>query len=283
MYQNVYIDAVFAANFLMDYILLRLTGFFIREGRNRCRCLMAAAGGALFSSISLCIPAEQIPRMWGIVEIFCAAGMLILAYRIWSWKRLAMAVLIFYVLAFLSGGIWTEVMGNIRTTGVIFVLCAFGTYLGISLLIRILDSAEHIRSGSYPVVLKYQGKEMSTEGFLDTGNHLLDPISGTPVSVASWKCMKILFSEDLTERLAGLQEKPEKIKSTEIAGLKPHYLSCRTVGRGERLLLAVTLEELCIQIQGNTVHIKEPVVALSPEPFALGKEYEVLLNSRLLH
>ena len=95
--------------------------------------------------------------------------------------------------------------------------------------------------------------------------------------------MKILFSEDLTERLAGLQEKPEKIKSTEIAGLKPHYLSCRTVGRGERLLLAVTLEELCIQIQGNTVHIKEPVVALSPEPFALGKEYEVLLNSRLLH
>ena len=124
MYQDVYIDAVFAANFLMDYILLRLTGFFIREGRNRCRCLMAAAGGALFSSISLCIPAEQIPRMWGIVEIFCAAGMLILAYRIRSWKRLAMAVLIFYVLAFLSGGIWTEVMGNTRTTGVIFVLCA---------------------------------------------------------------------------------------------------------------------------------------------------------------
>ena len=124
MYQNVYIDAVFAANFLMDYILLRLTGFFIREGRNRRRCLMAAAGGALFSSISLCIPAEQIPRMWGIVEIFCAAGMLILAYRIRSWKRLAMAVLIFYVLAFLSGGIWTEVMGNTRTTGVIFVLCA---------------------------------------------------------------------------------------------------------------------------------------------------------------
>ena len=133
MYQNVYIDAVFAANFLMDYILLRLTGFFIREGRNRRRCLMAAAGGALFSSISLCIPADQIPRLWSIGQIFCAAGMIrYLLIRIRSWKRLAMAVLIFYVLAFLSGGIWTEVMGNTRTTGVIFVLCAFGTYLGIS-------------------------------------------------------------------------------------------------------------------------------------------------------
>ena len=248
MYQDVYIDAVFAANFLMDYILLRLTGFFIREGRNRRRCLMAAAGGALFSSISVCISADQIPRLWSIVQIFCAAGIIRLAYPIRSWKRLAMAVLIFYVLAFLSGGIWTEVMGNTRTTGVIFVLCAFGTYLGISIVIHLLDVTEHVRSGSYPVVL-----------------------------------MEMLLPEDLTERLACLQEKPEEIKSTEIAGLKPHYLFCRTVGRGERLLLAVTLEELCIQIQGNTVHIKEPVVALSPEPFALGKEYKVLLNSRLLH
>ena len=48
MYQNVYIDAVFAANFLMDYILLRLTGFFIREGRNRRRCLVAAAAERFF-------------------------------------------------------------------------------------------------------------------------------------------------------------------------------------------------------------------------------------------
>ena len=158
MYQNVYIDAVFAANFLMDYILLRLTGFFIREGRNRRRCLMAAAGGALFSSISVCIPADQIPRLWSIVQIFCAAGIIRLAYPIRSWKRLAMAVLIFYVLAFLSGGIWTEVMGNTRTTGVIFVLCAFGTYLGISIVIHLLDVTEHVRSGSYPVVLKYCGR-----------------------------------------------------------------------------------------------------------------------------
>lgn len=165
----------------------------------------------------------------------------------------------------------------------IFVLCAFGTYLGISIVIHLLDVTEHVRSGSYPVVLKYCGREQQTQGFVDTGNLLADPVSGTPVSIVSWELMEMLLPEDLTERLACMQEKPEKIKSTEIAGLKPHYLFCRTVGRGERLLLAVTLEELCIQIQGNTVHIKEPVVALSPEPFALGKEYEVLLNSRLLH
>ena len=50
-----------------------------------------------------------------------------------------------------------------------------------------------------------------------------------------------------------------------------------------QLILAVTLEDLCIQIPGERIHVSGPVFALSSEPFALGKEYEVLLNSRLLH
>ena len=150
-------------------------------------------------------------------------------------------------------------------------------------MIHLLDVTEQVRSGSDPVVLKYCGRKQQTQGFVDTGNLLADPVSGTPVSIVSWELMEMLLPEDLTERLACLQEKPEEIKRTGIAGLMPPYLFCRTVGRGERLLLAVTLEELCIKIHGNTVHIKEPDVALSPEPFDLGKEYKVLLTSRLLH
>ena len=30
MYQEIYIDVVFAANLLMDYLLLRLVGWFLR-------------------------------------------------------------------------------------------------------------------------------------------------------------------------------------------------------------------------------------------------------------
>ena len=50
MHQEVYIDIVFAANLLMDYILLRLTGIVLRRKNSRRRCLAAAAVGALFAS-----------------------------------------------------------------------------------------------------------------------------------------------------------------------------------------------------------------------------------------
>ena len=131
--------------------------------------------------------------------------------------------------------------------------------------------------------LSYQGKEQSAYGFYDTGNLLSDPVSGEPVSVVKPEILETMLSEDLIDRLKNLYETPGELKSTEIAGLKPHYLSCRTVGQAEKLMLAVTLENLCIHTPTEEVRISRPVLALAFEPSALGKEYKVLLNSRLLH
>lgn len=149
----------------------------------------------------------------------------------------------------------------------------------ICLMEQIKESREHI----YPVALKYHGQLQETYGLYDTGNRLCDTVTGAPVSVADPEILRSLLSEELTDRLLNLKERPEEIESTEIADLKPHYLSFQTVGREVQLILAVTLEDLCIQIPGERIHVSGPVFALSSEPFALGKEYKVILNSRLLH
>ena len=48
-------------------------------------------------------------------------------------------------------------------------------------------------------------------------------------------------------------------------------------------MLAVSLEDLCIHTPAEEVRVSDPVLALAFEPSTLGKEYKVLLNSRLLH
>ena len=48
------------------------------------------------------------------------------------------------------------------------------------------------------------------------------------------------------------------------------------------MMLAVTFERLCIQTPAEVVCIDNPVFAFSFETSAFGKEYDVLLNSRLL-
>ena len=62
----------------------------------------------------------------------------------------------------------------------------------------------------------------------------------------------------------------------------PHFPFFHSIGKEQGMMLAVTFERLCIQTPAEVVCIDNPVFAFSFETSAFGKEYEVLLNSRLL-
>ena len=79
-----------------------------------------------------------------------------------------------------------------------------------------------------------------------------------------------------------IKEAPGELNRTELTMLQPHFLTFRGAGGKEGLLLAVVLEELMIQTPGRVVHVGKPVLAITFEPSALGEEYGILLNSRLL-
>ena len=282
MYEEIYIDVVFVTNLLTDYILLRLTAFLLRCRAGRGRCLIAAAAGALFSCLLLYIPIDgSLPVFW-LLHGACALGMLKGAFAIRQGSLLLKALAVFYLTAFLTGGFWEAVAGD-GLSLFAFLVVSLAVYLGIGALLAAADAARASRAHIYPVTLSYRGRERTAYGFYDTGNLLTDPVSGEPVSVMEAALLDEMLSKDLADRLKHLQENPGELKSTEIAGLRPHYLPCRTVGTETGLLLAVTLENLCIHTPGKEVRISEPVLALADESSALGKEYKVLLNSRLLH
>ena len=200
MYQKVYIDVVFAANLLMDYILLRLTGIVLKIRGSRRRCLAAAAAGALFSCLCLYVRAEM-TVFTVILRIICAVVMMLLAYGIHDRKQLTGAVLFFFGMTFLTGGFWTAVSGNARVTVQIFLLCAAVSYGGLSLLIFLMERVKASRDNLYPVILTYHGQEVETCGLYDTGNLLDDPTNHAPVSIADQEMLKDILTENLIERL----------------------------------------------------------------------------------
>lgn len=283
MYYEIYIDIVFVTNLLMDYILLRLVGMFFQCRGSRKRCFCAAAIGALFSCLILYIQTDSSLLVTILLHGACAMGMLRIGCGLKKGSLLVKAMITLYLTAFLCGGFWEVLSADRSMTLKTFLLFAVCTYLGLSALVYLSDSVRARIKNIYPITLSYQGKVQSAYGFYDTGNLLVDPISGGPVSIVKPEILEAMLSGELVEKLKHLQENPGELKSTELVRLKPHYLSCRTVGQAEGMLLAVTLEDLCIHTPGEVVHISRPVFALSFEPSALGNEYKVLLNSRLLH
>lgn len=281
MYYEIYIDVVFMANFLMDYMLLRLVGTIFRCRRSRKRAFFAAALGAFFSCFPVYFQTDTFLPAYILLHGGCAFGMVMLGCGLKKGSLLLKAVVTLYLAAFLCGGFLEAVQAEKRMTAGLFCLLAAGMYLGLLAISYLSDSLRSRMRNVYPITLSFQGKAQECSGFYDSGNQLTDTGGGAPVSIVKPEILGELLPKETAEALKNLKENPGELKSTELAGLKPHFLPCRTID-GNGLLLAVTLEKLMIQTPSRVIRVNSPVLALTNDPSALSKEYEVLLNFRLL-
>ena len=169
-----------------------------------------------------------------------------------------------------------------KATPIRFLIVAAGAYMGLSALIYHSDSFRARWKNIYPVTLSYRGNVQPFFGLWDTGNFLVDPISQKEVFIIKPEVLEALLPQENEDRLKHLKENPGELEGTEPADLHPHFLPYKTIGE-VGVLLAVVLDDLCIHTPREVIHVANPVLALAVEPSALGKEYQVLLNSRILH
>lgn len=282
MYTEVYIDVIFLMNFLMDYILLGLIGRFFYLSKKRIRYVIASAAGALFSSIVFVLPWEIGNAAGILMHGFCGILMLRIGLGIRRSGLLMQTMVCLYLVAFLFGGFVEAVFGNGTYTPVAFLILAFGFDLLLSGLHLASDCFRTRMRNLYSVTLIYGRKKCDACGFYDTGNLLCDPLTGKPVSVLSADLLPALLSPKILEDLKYIMGNPGELENTDLLQLKPHFLSFHSVGEKEGLLVAITLDELRIHTPMEERCIAKPVFALHMGPSALGNEYEVLLNSRLL-
>ena len=269
MHYEIYIDVVFFTNLLIDYILIRFTGILFRCGRSRKRALLGAAAGAVFSCWIIYLQSflESGIFLPALVLLHggCAAGMLVIGCNL---KR---GSLLFW-----------EVIVSDKLTVKMFLILAAATWSGITALSYLMDSLRIRTKNIYPITIYYKGCGYPFQGFYDSGNLLMDSVNGKPVSVGTEKVLSEICSEETVSCLKHLKENPGESGKPGTAGLHPHFTFFHSIGKEQGMMLAVTFERLCIQTPAEVVCIDNPVFAFSFETSAFGKEYEVLLNSRLL-
>jgi stage II sporulation protein GA (sporulation sigma-E factor processing peptidase) len=282
MYLEIYIDVVFLLNFFMDYLLLRLVDRLFSCSGKRGRCLLAALLGALFSCFLILVPkvSEGAPAI--LLHTLCAMAMLRIGCGIKGNALLLRAVLTLYLAAFLFGGCWEAFWEKRNVSLTSCLVFSAGIYLALCAA-HALHSLWRIQTQNvYRVTVTVDGKCGEMDGFYDTGNLLVDPFCGKPVSVMSAEVLDTLLCRETSEKLKYIMENPGELENTELSHLKPHFLPVRTVSQKDEMMLAITLDELCIHTPREVVRVSGPVFALLYESSALGNAYKVLLNSRLL-
>ena len=267
---RVYIDAA------VDYLLLlcsaRLSGFSVRQ----LRLALAAALGGVFAAGSFVWAFLRTPLM-GPVMLACV---LLTAYGtgrglvrlggMFLLVSLALAGLVQLVaLVFDQGLIVLNRRAYYPVSAPALLITAGVGYLAAQTVLRrcIRHGGELAR-----VTVRTPMGQVQFTALRDTGNTLLDPLTGRPVLIVDWQAVKPVLPM-LDRQLLATPTEAFAVLSAQMPALGWRLLPYRVVG-GSGLLLGFRAQT--VQVDGKSV--PHMTVALSPTPVSDGGGYMGLLG-----
>ena len=171
--------------------------------------------------------------IWNVLILFIS-GMTAFGFTLQSFRKCLLYILLSMALSWLTagtgGGVWMGLIGGIG----IFILCVK------------LVGHKKTSGNLVPVELHYQNERVSIWALCDTGNNLMDPISGNPVLIVGPKVAAKLIG--LTQKQ--LENPVESVDAVPGLRLIPYH----TVGQNRGLLLGMRLSNIKIgDWQGSSV------------------------------
>lgn len=252
----VYLDAVMALNFVVDFLLLLGTNRLSGYPAGGKRCALAGMLGAIYSGCCM------IPRLYFLGNLLWrTVSLLLMASIAFGWNSGALRRgTVFFLLSMALGGIALSLgRGNdthlLLSAGVVWLLCrmGFGGAPGQSFV---------------PVTISDRGQTLNLMALRDTGNTLRDPITGESV---------IVIGADAGERLTGLPAGAFSAPMETIVR-NPGYrlIPYHAVGNPGGILLAKRYADVQVGSSRGTV-----LIAFAPENFGVGKNYQALAGGML--
>lgn len=253
MVQGVYVDILLVTNFFVNILLLSLVEAVCGRTKQRWRKVASAFAASLFS-LSIFFPPPALGIGAEVTEllfkVLCSLIMVAIAFSWCSlveflkeWLVLLTVTMLFYALMgamqglFAGAGLFVfdhAIYFHLRTP--VFILCLAGAYTLVWSLNRVLRSV--CRTDElYRVTLEVD-MPMCQEwiGFVDSGNSLSEPFSGSPVVVCSLDVAAKILSPKLLLAVLG-EENEESCHVRQIPFSTVSGSGMMPAVRGKRMIL----------------------------------------------
>lgn len=261
MHYELYLDSLFLLNFGMNLLLLSLVDYSRGRTATWYRLLSGAGIGA---------GCYLLPFLWngtaaGKILLCFLPGTLLMLYVAFPIRSLRAMWICFRRLmlaTFLIGGILVALlrgfpMGRKYLPGV-GILLGMGAFSGWALLRGRKRETE--QAGYCEVILRGAGETLRIHALLDSGNTLIEPVSGAPVSVLDAG----IFDRLWPEGLSGFRAIPY-----------------HSVGKKRGILKGYLVPQMTIIHQGVEREYRNVYLAVSGEEIA-GENLPMLINPALL-
>lgn len=251
----------------MDYFLLLLTGKLLQCTATHWRLLGGAAIGAAMACVVIIVPNLPVVIKLTFAYIGISYCMVRITFSLKKWKMVVRGTSYLYFFTFLLGGVmqwFQKKISFMREMKLQWFGIAVLGYFAVLIVVWEMNKRKSRQENTYrDVYLKINDKEIKLLGLIDTGNGLIEPISGKPVSVISKRVIeqeKITFSEENLRVI-------------------PYH----SIGKGKGYLIGHEIDEMIICTEERDVVVKNAILGISEEEISSRNSYEMILHHELIH
>ncbi|MBO5165577.1 MAG: sigma-E processing peptidase SpoIIGA [Lachnospiraceae bacterium] len=266
MYYEIYADSLFLLNFTLNLYLLLLVNKSLHRTATRFRLFLGAVWGGAGYCLVFFLPMSMLVKI--IFAAICVnVGSLVFVFRPSSLKGVVKLAESMFLYAFLLGGAFLMLMNHVKVfrnnmmsfitviaCGGIFVLIFYGR----------IGKAEKQKLKPCMVELCKGEEKIQIHGLIDTGNSLIEPISGKPVSVVD---------KEIFEKLVKEQEKVD---------LGFRVIPYRSVGCERGIMKGYEIPEIIIEQDGMKKTCHNIYVGVSEGKVSSKGSYQILVHPKLL-
>lgn len=279
MEYELYIDVFFLTNFLMDYLMLLLVRRALSCTATHGNIFQGALAGSAVSCVVVCSPLPAFVKLI-CLHTLVNTGMVVIGLRIRTPGVFLKAYLLLYLSGFLMGGVmssFSQYTGKYFRIGVLFFALTACSYFAASKGMTFLEMLWKIREYRCEVTVYLSGNSMKMRAMIDSGNTLVDAITGKPVHIISKKAIEKLTGKDF---LSDFAENGMKIGHENRRGVR--FIPYHTIQEKEGVLPVITIDKMCIHCSRNTGGeekiIMSPLLGISEQNQFGDGTFEIILH-----
>lgn len=295
MINTVYIDILFLINLIVDCLIILSASLLLRKKVKNLRLSIASALGGIYSCIVFSIEINII--IGNILTFFL---ILLTTYIVFGYSSLKSFAKCFFAISasgFIYGGIifflyfFTDagaVMafsnGAIYIDIPVFIFLGFAllAYIAIWLLTRII-AWFNPKDVIYKLKIVLEGSEVQLKGFLDTGNFLNDPLTGSPVIVAEFDAVENLIPQNLAPYFKSGLNFENFSESIQNSNFNKRFRLINYKGlESGGMLPAFRPDKVYVTVNGREKEVSNVVIAVTDRTINNDNEYTALLSPKIL-
>ena len=297
---TIYLDAVWALNFLLDLMLLMLTQTLAKDTTNKLRIVIGAFIASLLVPITLYFPDTFLTSIYG--KLIYSIIIILCTFRFISMYQITKLLLLFYFTTFSIGGgliaihfLFQSPLG-FSPNGLLTFNSGYGdpiSWLFILIGFPVLwlftksrmdrHAVEKIRYDQlYPVTIKLKNKSYSTTGYIDSGNQLVDPISKKPVIICDELFLKQWFSDNDWEMLKASHTELDFTKIPKEWERLIHIIPFHGVEGKSSFLIAIRPDSLVIQYDSKKITTNKVLIGIQFAQLTKDGSYHCLIQPQII-